>query len=342
MELNKYDFPPDCWNEFVENHPNGRLYHLSQWNELIRSTFGHSIVYFVLKNEKGLGGILPLTEFKTLLFGKFSVSLPFINYGGPLISDTKYYPDVFNYLEEYRESSNFDFIELRMDSFFETKLPYKKHKVTFVKKLPNDSEILMDSFNSKLRSQIRRPSKEGMYSKSGLVDLVGDFYKVYSVNMRDLGTPALPKSFFRNVLDKFPQNASIICVYSREGKPVAVSFLIIYKNICEIPWASSLREYNKFSPNMLLYWESFKYAIERGCFQFDMGRCTPDTGTYRFKRQWDAEEKQLYWYYAIPDFETLPELNPNNPKFNLLIKTWQKLPVMITNSISPLIIKNIP
>jgi FemAB-related protein (PEP-CTERM system-associated) len=296
----------------------------------------------VLENSNGFEGVLPLTEFNSKFFGKFSISLPFINYGGPLFKNENQYLEFTKYLSFYRKEENFDFVELRMDNLYKTDLPVKTHKVTFIIKLLNNPDELFNSFKSKLRSQIRRPLKDGIYSKSGSINLMNDFYKVYSINMRDLGTPALPKTFFKNVIKTFPNKTSIVCVYTKDNIPIAASFLIKYKSICEIPWASSLRKYNRLSPNMLLYWESLKNAIESECERFDMGRCSPDSGSYQFKKQWGAEEKPLFWYYFLADSEKLPELNPNNPKYRLLIKTWQKLPVMISNSLSPFIIKNIP
>jgi hypothetical protein len=38
----------------------------------------------------------------------------------------------------------------------------------------------------------------------------------------------------------------------------------------------------------------------------------------------------------------MPELNPMNPKFSLLIKTWQQLPVGLTKLIGPMVVKHIP
>ncbi len=342
MDFKIFDRFPADWDDFVKDHSNGRLYHLSQWNELIKSTFRHSIKYIVLENSNKIEGILPLTEIKSLLFGKFSVSLPFINYGGVLVRHSRYYSEFFNYLRKYLERSDFDFVELRMDSFMETSLPCKEHKVTFLMELPQNPEELLSTFKAKVRNQIRRPTKEGMYGVSGSEEILDDFYKVYSVNMRDLGTPALPKVFFRNILQTFPDNAFVISIYSKEEKPVAACFLIQYDGICEIPWASSLKKYNRFSPNMLLYWESFKLAIQNDCRLFDFGRCTPGSGTYRFKRQWGANEKQLYWYYVLRSGEALPEINPNNPKYNLAINIWRKLPVSLVNVIGPSIIRNIP
>lgn len=342
MQIRVFDNAPDKWEDFVNNHTAGKLYHLARWNELIRDTFGHKVKYLVLEHSNQIQGILPLVEFRSWFFGKFSVSLPFVNYGGPLVVSPARGSDFASYLIKYRKDSDLDFVELKMDSAFETDLPFKKHKVTFLMDLPDNPDELYNSIKSKVRSQIRRPMKEGIYAKAGSENLLDDYYKVYSINMRDLGTPALPKTFFRNILQKFPDNSFIVCAYSGKDKPVACSFLIKYKKVCEIPWASSLREYNRFSPNMLVYWESFRLSIQNDCGLFDFGRCTPGSGTYRFKKQWGSNEKQLYWYYVVKDGEKLPEINPNNPKYDRVIKLWQRLPYSITNFLSPYIIRHIP
>lgn len=341
-EIEIFDTPPPGWDRFAEAHPEGKIYHLGKWNQIISRTFGHSVKYIVLKKAGEIAGILPLTEFRSRLFGQFAVSLPFINYGGPLLAEAELAGPLHAFLAEMRARNKYDYIELRFDSLRETALPSKRHKVTFFLDLPGDSEELWNSLKSKLRSQVRRPMKEEMTARAGGMELLEEFYRVFAMNMRELGTPVLPKVFFKNILENFPGNAFITVVYTRERQAVAASFLIGYKNVMEIPWASSLRDFNRLSPNMLLYWESLKLAIEKGCNRFDFGRCTPDSGTYRFKKQWDAREHPLCWAYVLPNGDKLPELNPENEKFALAIKIWTKLPLGVTKILGPQIIKNIP
>ena len=159
--------------------------------------------------------------------------------------------------------------------------------------------------------------------------------------MRELGTPVYPKSFFKNILETFQESAWICSVYKDE-EPVASGFLFGFKDRLDIPWASSKREYDRFNPNMLLYWNSLKFACENGYRIFDFGRSTPGEGTYKFKEQWGAKPIQLYWHYWLKNNGPLPELNPKNPKYQMAIKIWQKLPVAVTRFIGPMIVKNIP
>jgi FemAB-related protein (PEP-CTERM system-associated) len=168
-----------------------------------------------------------------------------------------------------------------------------------------------------------------------------NFYKVYSINMRDLGTPVYPRQFFRNILDHFPEN-SWICTVSIGTTPVASGFLLGFKEKLEIPWASSIREYNRLGPNMLLYWSCLEFACIHGFHVFDFGRSTVGEGTHRFKEQWGAVQHPMFWHYWMAEEGDMPEINPSNPKYRLAIGMWKKLPVSLTNLLGPRIVRNIP
>jgi FemAB-related protein (PEP-CTERM system-associated) len=180
-----------------------------------------------------------------------------------------------------------------------------------------------------------------MTAHIGREEMLDGFYDVFATNMRDLGTPVYPKAFFRNTLRQFPDRTWISTV-QKDGMIVAAGFLAGFKDRLEIPWASALRAYNRFSPNMLLYWASLEFACEQGYRVFDFGRSTPGESTYRFKEQWGATPHQLYWYYSLPPGTAMPQVNPDNPKYRLAIGAWQRLPVWLTRAIGPRIVKYLP
>ena len=159
--------------------------------------------------------------------------------------------------------------------------------------------------------------------------------------MQHLGTPVYSKLFFKNILEEFPELTRICTVYN-EKEPIASGFLIVFKDRLEIPWASSLKKYNCYSPNMLLYWTALKLACDEGYQVFDFGRSTSGEGTYRFKEQWGAKAYPTYWYYWMRNGGPLPELNPRNPKYRMAIRLWKALPVALTRLIGPAIVKNLP
>jgi FemAB-related protein (PEP-CTERM system-associated) len=180
-----------------------------------------------------------------------------------------------------------------------------------------------------------------MLAKVGGREHLDAFYAVFSRCMRDLGTPVYAKGFFSKILEIFPKEARI-CVVLLGDVPVAAGFLYGYRSLLEIPWAASDKRFNKLAPNMLLYGTVLEYACQQGFQVFDFGRSTPDSGTYRFKAQWGAQPKQLYWYYWMENGRPLPQLNPQNPKYALAIRLWQKLPLAVANVLGPHIVKYLP
>jgi FemAB-related protein (PEP-CTERM system-associated) len=159
--------------------------------------------------------------------------------------------------------------------------------------------------------------------------------------MRDLGSPCHSKQFIYSILDYFPKNSHIIVLHLH-NHPVAAGFLLGQGDTLEIPLASTIRDVNTLSMNMLMYWEVLRFAIRNHYRHFDFGRSSRDSGTYRFKRQWGAQPKQLYWHYWLGEASELPSLNPSNPKYTLMIKVWRRLPVAFTRWLGPLIVKHLP
>ncbi len=113
------------------------------------------------------------------------------------------------------------------------------------------------------------------------------------------------------------------------------SIVYWHRSMIEVPWASALRESNPLCANVLLYWHMLKFAVERGFTVFDFGRSTPNEGTFHFKRQWGAEPLELVWEYWNAAGAPPPNLNPKNPKFDLAIRVWQRLPVGVATAARP-------
>jgi len=330
------------WDLFVEKHPQSKIYHKYAWKEIIEKSFSKQALYYLAEQNGQVKGILPLIKFHTPLTGKALISIPYVNYGGILSDCSETQKQLLEKAETVRRENGSASVEFRTMQENNYDLPVKTNKVTFFLDLPDNEEVLMKQFKAKLRSQIRRPSKEGMVVKSGGQELLKDFYAVFCRNMRDLGTPVYGITFFKNICFFLPENHKIVVVYTKEGKAVAAAFLFFFKDTVEIPWASALRAYNRFSPNMLLYWKVLSEAIKEGKKKFDFGRGTKNGGTYRFKKQWGGRETQLYWHYLLPQDAPLPEVSKENPKYALAISMWKKMPLILSNLLGPHIVKHLP
>jgi FemAB-related protein (PEP-CTERM system-associated) len=270
--------------------------------------------------------------------------MPFLNYGGVLADDEETERALFDEAVKIGHELKVKNIELRHLKPISWLNPInsvtRTHKVRMVLTLPGSSGELLKSFKAKLRSQISRPQKEGMRVVVGEAELLGSFYDVFSKNMRDLGSPVHSKKLFKQISDEFPQNVRIGIV-NDQGIPVAAGLIFSFRDTIEIPWASSLKEYNRLSPNMLLYWSLMEYACDNGFKYFDFGRSTPYEGTYKFKDQWGARPATLYWHNIIFDGHRVNNEDSEKTKFEKAIQYWKKLPLPISNMIGPFVRKNI-
>lgn len=328
------------WDAYVDAHPQASAYHHWVWRQVIHAVFGHQTRYLAARKDGAICAVLPLCILNSRLFGHFIVSLPFFNYGGVLADDAEAEAAILERAAQLATGEGASHIEMRMTRPLDNGWATKTNKVGLYLSLPDDPETLWTGFKAKLRSQIRRPEKAGMTVRTGRAELVDDFYRVFSRNMRDLGTPVYGKELFSTILNRVPESHIVVVDY--QGQAVGAGFLVGYRNRLEIPWASTIRDFNRHSPNMLLYWSVLKWACENGYGEFDFGRSTEGAGTYKFKRQWGAEPRPFYWCYWLEKGGDLPEMNPDNPKYKWPIMVWKKLPLCVTERMGPAIVRNLP
>ena len=317
-----------------------------------------------ISNEPKVIGILPLVHLKHFLFGNSLISIPFFDLGGILPDDQETEKELLSEAIKLARDLKAKNIELRhieplswlahssqLTASGKKDIPIsyelsaigyftRSHKVRMLLNLPESPEMLMKSFKSNLRRKIRKPLKEGLSLKIGGLKLLEDFYKVFSINMRDLGSPVHSKKLMQNVLKEFPDKSKIVMVY-KDSQPLACSLIIGFKKILENPWVSALREYRRLYPNMLLYWTMLEYACDNGYDCFDFGRSSSDEGTYKFKEQWGAKPTRLHWHYISLDGQAIDVDTSEKSKFEKAIRFWQKIPVPITKVIGPMIRKHI-
>lgn len=326
------------WNRFVAAHPAGTAFHRWEWKSIHANVFRNRTRFVVLERAGAICGVLPLVEVRSLVFGHFLMSMPYVNYGGPLVNA----PEDAALLCDYAKiiGGAVDLVELRSSVPLVTDMTLSQRKVTVILDVVAGApDETFGKFSSKLRSQIRRGEKDGLRIGFGS-DQLDPFLAVFHRNMRDLGSPAHGRAFFQAIAEGFGDDVWIGCAYHNDV-PVAAGIAFRYGEEVEITWASSLREYNRLSPNMALYWAFIRRASAEGASSFNFGRCSPDSGTHKFKLQWGGETQPLYWYQHSKSGVTHTP-SPERGLFALATRTWQRIPVPVTSRLGPHIVKGIP
>jgi len=342
MKVVIVDSQASAWDSFVQSAQDATPYHQFKWKTIITKSFGHQCHYLgAIDNNGEWQGVLPLVHMRSKLFGNFLISVPFVNYGGLLYKNNSAAGTLLEEAERLRRSLGATHVELRHVGETLKGIPTRQHKITMILDLAPDSDVQWRTFNAKLRNQIRKAEKSGLQFVAGHLELLDGFYAVFTRNMRDLGTPVYSKSFFRNILEAFPDTTRIFAVY-HETRMIAAGIGSWFKNTLEIPWASSISDYKMLCPNNMLYWEAIRFAICNGLNRLDFGRSTPNEGTYNFKKQWGAQPVELYWQYLMDGRNVMPDLSPSNPRYQTAIRIWQRLPLPATRILGPMIVRNIP
>lgn len=328
------------WDRFVDRHPGSTLYHTWRWTQLAADAFGFQPSLMTEHDAAGnLVGVLPLVLQTSRLFGRRLVSLPFLNYGGPLGLDRQTEERLLDQAAREALRLKARVLEIR-DRVERPGHTQRTDKVTLELALPADSDSLAKALGAKLRSQIRRCDRENPVVITGGAELVDEFHGVFAETMRDLGTPVLPRHFFHRVLARLRDDCTLIVVRIAD-RPAAAALLTHYRERTEIPWAASRSSLRATGVNMRLYWECLQYAMQRGSTIFDFGRSTAGSGTYRFKLQWGARPRPLYWIYPLQPVATAQTAS-HPEQTGLVQRVWSRLPLSVANRIGPLISPGLP
>lgn len=331
---------PEVWS-WVENAKRS-FYHQQAFTELLHTSLGLKPILLVAKTtpDNQIVGVLPLCLTISKIFGRFATSLPHVNYGGPISEFVDVTLSLVNELPKICKDFTLSHIEVRSTELIGD-APHSQKKVSMLKHLPDSIEQFNRALGAKVRAQTKKATVAQPTIQFGGTELLNDFYTVFSQNMRDLGTPVYAKQWFKDYLQTFSGQCELSVAYV-DSQPVSCGFLVYSTDMVEIPWASTLRKANKLDMNMWMYYQILCRCIQKGYSWFDFGRSTLNAGTFRFKKQWGAKPVQHHWYKINESGFFLDEgLNPDNPKFKLAISLWQRMPVMLTNMIGPLIAKDL-
>jgi serine/alanine adding enzyme len=330
------------WDAYVQAHPAASAYHHRGWLDLIGRAFGHEVRPLACIDGDAVTGVLPIVVMRSSLFGRFAVSLPFLNAGGVLADGDESATALVDAAIAIGRERRVDYLELRHTERRFPKLTERRHRVAMTLRLQDSSENHWLSLDRKIRNQVRKAEKSSLTASVGGLELVNDFYLVFARNMRDLGTPVFGRALFEEVLRTFPENSRVVCVYRGE-QPVAASIVHWRGTWMEVPWASALREFNAVAANMFLYWQMLQLAIECGCSQFEFGRCAPGEGTFQFKKQWGAEPSPLVWEYWMSGGKPAQfDLHAGDSSYGRAAALWRRLPLGVSKLVGPRIVRGIP
>ena len=327
------------WDEFVEKTPLTTFFHKAGWKEVIEKAFGHQTYFLYTEKNGKVTGILPLVHIKSLLFGQSLCSNAFCVYGGIIAEDNESYEELDKKACELAEQLGVDYLEMRNRQQTSSGRPYKELYVTFRKELEADEEKNMLAIPRKQRAMIRKGIKAGLSSK--IDQEIDRFYQAYSESVRNLGTPVFAKKYFQILQEVFNQECEILTITDKNNQLISSVMSFYFKDEVLPYYGGGTEHARAVQGNDFMYWEVMRRALEKGIKIFDYGRSKEGTGSYRFKKHWGFEPKPLYYEFHLVKSDTIPDINPLNPKYQIFIAAWKRLPLSLSQVIGPWIAKDL-
>ncbi len=345
MQIKYYEETDEAaWQAYVAQNSQANMFHTLGWKNVVQRTFGLKTYYLYAQDGNNICGVLPLFLNKSLLFGTSLVSVSFGVYGG-ICADNE---DTENLLlEEAKKIAKREqagYVELRNLKPNNLELPTKDLYMVFILELPDDADIVWKTMRKRNRNILRKGIKSGLelYRTPELGHIVDEefaaFYELFARSQQALGTPVLPKVFFKNLIAEFGPRITIFSA-TFEGKIISSLWVFFYNDTVLPYYIGYDHNYLNYAPNNWILWEAIKYSCEHGYKYYDLGRSRQDSGSFSFKKHWGIEPQPLYYQYYLNTKTSIPNISPSNPKFDLAKRIWSNLPFGLSKAIGPKLVK---
>ena len=321
------------WDEFVSKSAAATFFHRAGWRRVLHDAFGHDTHYLYAERSGIIEGVLPLGRIKSRLFGDALISTPFCVYGGVVAESREASDALLNHATALANDMGVDYLEVRnLASDASDAWPGKSLYVTFRKNISADVDVNLKAIPRKQRAMIRKGEQAGL--RVQLEDDTVNFYDIYSQSVRDLGTPVFSRRYFDVLQKEFGSACEIITVW--QGDLLVAGCLSFYFRNEVVPYYGGGNDVARnVKANDYMYWDLMSRAAARGVEIFDYGRSKVDTGSYRFKKHWGFEPKPLNYRYHLVRARDVPDVSPANPKYQLFVAGWRRMPLIFHRIVGP-------
>ena len=327
------------WDAYVLACPQATFFHRAGWQRILRDVFRHD-AYFLYATQSGrITGVLPLAHVKSLLFGTSLTSLPFAVYGGVVADDDASAAALEAEAQRLAQQLGVQHLELRNLQRRHADWPEQDLYVTFRKAILPEEDANMLAIPRKQRAMVRKGLKNGLKSE---IDARTDrFFELYADNVHRHGTPAMPKRYFDALMAEFGADCEVLTVTSADGTLLSSVFSFYFRDEVLPYYAGDAEAARDLAANDFKYWELMRRACARGLKVFDYGRSKQGTGSFAFKKNWGFEPQPLHYEYCLYKRQAVPQNNPSNAKYKLMIQTWRRLPIGVANWLGPFVVRNL-
>jgi len=333
-----------AWDAFVMACPEATFFHRIGWRRVLQDAFGHE-THFLLAEEADDGdvpkivGVLPLAQVRSRLFGNTLASLPFCVYGGIAATNQAAALALRESACALAHELNVDALELRNIEPSGSGWPVKSLYYRFRRPIDADNDINLKAIPNKQRAMVRKGIGSGLVSEEDTG--TRRLYRVYAESVRNLGTPVFSRRYLDVLRQEFGEDCRVLMIVDKGEDVAGVMSFYFRDEVLPYYGGSVARARAIKGCNDVMYWELMRRSADEGLNVFDFGRSKHNTGSYSFKRNWGFEPEALAYEYYLVASDRMPDVNPTNPKYRLLIDAWRRLPLPLANLIGPTLARSL-
>jgi hypothetical protein len=287
------------WDELLLRSGDNSVFHSAAWARVLEESYDYTPKYFCHKDGSSILALIPLMEINSSLTGKRGVALPFTDFCSPFITEPKQLDDIISAIFEYGWRSDWKYIELRGDYYYDENVPFSSFYYGHTLKLEANSGNMFANFRNNNKRNIKKAVKNGVRIEFGITaEDLNNFYWLNCKTRKRHGLPPQPIKFFRNlktyILDKDYGRIGSAMI---DNKTIASAIFINFGNKVVYKYGASDYAYQSLRPNNLLMWEAIKAYGEKGFQEFSFGRTEHENeGLRQFKNSWNPTENVIKYY----------------------------------------------
>jgi len=320
LELEDYDY-------FLKKNEFSTFYHSGKFLKLLESLLGTGSKFVVAKDKDQIIGVMPLFV-KESPFGKVVNSLPFFgSYGGIISFDKNVKKGILEEINVFNKENDvlssviitnpFDPNNEHYEKYFSFNIK-EQRRIQCTDLKDQSKQKLWELLEQRVRRSIRKTEKNNVIvQENGDAAIIDDFYNLHKKSMEEKNARAKPIEFFKNLKKIFNENEDYdIFVAKKDSENIGFLLVFYFNSFTEYYIPVFHSKWKNLQPTSILIWKSLERSIEKKIRYYNFGGTWIDqTELYRFKRGWNAQDFN-YYYYIYRDLDRIKDLGLDEIKKN--------------------------
>jgi len=346
IQIGSNDSDKSLWENYISQHKKTTIYHSTNWRNIFSEGFGYKSWYLLARRDLDhkIVGCLPLFRVPSL-FSCRLVSIPFRDRGGLLWDSSEAFQALIFEAKQILQEEHASFLELKSLFTYPPEFIQKNgifERIYWIHSAVNlkthTNKEYWNIIGPKTRNMVRQAERSNcsFEDMTSIKDEVSLWYDLYLASQKSLGLPPLPLNFFSTLFDEKEKSAQIKLFLVRKGDAVISGMvLLLHKKTGIFAYGASLPWARAYRPNDFMILKAIEWLRDNGYEEFDMGSDSPQQNSLLwFKKKWLAIQKPIpMYYYGNYDHSLSDSMDP---KYNLIRRGFQNLPVFVLRMIGGL------